>query len=117
LPRDEESTTYGQGRKYFLGRERQVGVRNFDKNGVSQIVGMMISVHKTASVYERCRIVPENDIRDALQKVEEAIKEQKKKTSVTTMTGRKGRWTQLRNPLKSRTICTTWVQMLLLLLI
>ena len=48
---------------------------------------MMISGHKTASVYKRYRIVPENDIREALQKVEHAINEQKKTRPVTTMTG------------------------------
>jgi integrase len=57
---------------------RRSAVRNFDNNGVSQIVGMMISGHKTASVYKRYRIVPENDIREALERVEKAIKRQKK---------------------------------------
>ena len=57
---------------------RRSAVRNFDKNGVSQIVAMMISGHKTASVYKRYRIVPENDIRETLRKVEQAIEEQKK---------------------------------------
>ena len=66
---------------------RRSAVRNFDKNGVSQIVGMMISGHKTASVYKRYRIVPENDIRDALQKVEQAIEQEKKNRAVRTMTG------------------------------
>jgi len=65
---------------------RRSGVRNFDRNGVSQIVGMMISGHKTASVYKRYRIVPENDIREALQKVEQAIKRQKKTSRVTALT-------------------------------
>jgi integrase len=68
---------------------RRSAVRNFDKNGVSQIIGMMISGHKTVSVYKRYRIVPENDIREALQKVEQAIEEQKKNRPVRTMT-RKG---------------------------
>lgn len=67
---------------------RRSAVRNFDKNGVSQVVGMMISGHKTANVYKRYRIVPENDIREALQKVEQAIEEQKKARQRTTMTGR-----------------------------
>ena len=50
-------------------------------------VGMMISGHKTASVYKRYRIVPENDIRETLQKVEQAIEQQKKNRPVRTMTG------------------------------
>ena len=77
---------------------RRSAVRNFDKNGVTQIVGMMISGHKTASVYKRYRIVPENDIRDALQKVEEAINEQKKRRSVTTMTGSGARLNSITRP-------------------
>ena len=66
---------------------RRSAVRNFDKNGVSQIVGMMISGHKTASVYKRYRIVPENDIREALQKVEQAIEHEKNNRAVRTMAG------------------------------
>jgi integrase-like protein len=67
---------------------RRSAVRNFDKNGVSQIVGMMILGHKAASVYKRYRIVPENHIREALQKVEQAIEQQKKNRPVRTMTGK-----------------------------
>jgi hypothetical protein len=48
-------------------------MRNFNTNGVRQIVGTMISGHNTARVYKRNRIVAENDIRDALQKVELAL--------------------------------------------
>jgi hypothetical protein len=33
----------------------------------------MISGHNTARVYKRNRMVPENDIRDALKKVELAL--------------------------------------------
>lgn len=89
---------------------RRSAVRNFDKNGVSQIVGMMISGHKTASVYKRYRIVPENDRRDALQKVEEAIDRQKKNRSTTGIAGTGAKRTQPTNPHKSRTICTIRVQ-------
>ena len=55
-------------------------VRKFDNNCVSQMVGMMISGHKTPSIYKRYRIVPENDIREALDRAEKAIKRQKKTT-------------------------------------
>jgi hypothetical protein len=40
---------------------------------------MMILGHKTASVYKRYRIVPENDIREALQKVEKGHRAAKEK--------------------------------------
>jgi integrase len=64
---------------------RRSAVRNFDNNGVSQIVGMMISGHRTASIYKRYRIVPENDIRQALEKVEQANQKQREAQSVVTI--------------------------------
>jgi len=57
---------------------RRSAVRNFDNNGVSQAVGMMITGHKTAAVYRRYRIVPENDIREALARTQAAITQSKK---------------------------------------
>ena len=70
---------------------RRSAVRNLDRSGVSQVVGMMISGHKTASVYKRYRIVPENDIREALMKVQEAAERERKNTRVVTVrtTGKK----------------------------
>ena len=70
---------------------RRSAVRNFDRSGISQIVGMMISGHKTASVYKRYRIVPENDIREALQRVEQAIKRAKEKPECHCHDGRQWR--------------------------
>jgi hypothetical protein len=64
---------------------RRSAVRNLDRNGVSQVIGMMISGHKTASVYKRYRIVPENDIREALAKVQEAIARERKNTRVVSV--------------------------------
>jgi len=51
---------------------RRSAVRNFDRAGVSQPVGMMISGHKTASIYRRYRITPEQDIREALERTQAA---------------------------------------------
>lgn len=51
---------------------RRSAVRNFDKAGVSQTLGMAISGHKTASIYRRYRITPEQDIREALEKTQAA---------------------------------------------
>jgi len=45
----------------------------------------MISGHKTTSVYKRYRIVPENDIREALAKVQEAIARERKNTRVVSV--------------------------------
>jgi hypothetical protein len=49
---------------------------------------MMISGHKTASVYKHYRILPENDIREALQKVEQALEKQKKNRPVRIIGGK-----------------------------
>ena len=49
---------------------RRSAVRNFDLNGVTQPVGMLISGHKTLSIYQRCRITPEKDIREALERTQ-----------------------------------------------
>jgi integrase len=70
---------------------RRSAVRNFDNNGISQIVGMMISGHKTASVYKRYRIVPENDIREALERVEQALQKQRETKPVITMNAGSGK--------------------------
>jgi integrase len=51
---------------------RRSAVRNFDRAGVSQPLGMMISGHKTASIYRRYRITPEQDIREALERTQAA---------------------------------------------
>lgn len=58
---------------------RRSAVRNFDRAGVSQPVGMMISGHKTASIYRRYRITPEQDIREALERTEAAISQNKER--------------------------------------
>jgi integrase len=51
---------------------RRSCVRNLEKAGVSQAVAMKITGHKTASVYRRYRIVDEEDMREALGRVETA---------------------------------------------
>lgn len=49
---------------------RRSAVRNLDRDGVSQSVAMAITGHKTANVYRRYRIVNEDDIRLALERVQ-----------------------------------------------
>jgi len=51
---------------------RRSAVRNFDKAGVSQPVAMSITGHKTVSVYQRYRIVGEDDIERALSMTQAA---------------------------------------------
>lgn len=67
---------------------RRSAVRNLDRTGVSQVVGMMISGHKTASVYKHYRIVPENDIREALAKVQDALERERKNSRIVRVVGR-----------------------------
>jgi integrase len=69
---------------------RRSAVRNLDRSGVTQSVGMMISGHKTASVYKRYRIVPENDIREAIERVQSAT-ERERKTRAVDAAGAKGK--------------------------
>ena len=61
---------------------RRSAVRNIDRAGVSQPVRMMISGHKTASIYRRYRITPEQDIREALERTEAAISQNKERRVV-----------------------------------
>lgn len=49
---------------------RRSAVRNLDRDGITQSVVMAITGHTTASVYRRYRIVNEDDIRAALERVQ-----------------------------------------------
>jgi hypothetical protein len=42
-----------------------------DRNGVTQPVGMLISGHKTVSVYRRYRIVSDQDVREAFKRTQQ----------------------------------------------
>jgi integrase len=49
---------------------RRSAVRNMDRAGVSQSVAMALSGHETASVYRCYRIVAEDDLRQALARMQ-----------------------------------------------
>lgn len=51
---------------------RRTAVRNFVRSGVPQSVAMRISGHKTFAMFKRYDITSENDLRDAMQRVERA---------------------------------------------
>ena len=63
---------------------RRTAVRDMDRAGVSQVVGMKISGHKTDSVYRRYNIVSDSDLRLAAQKHQEYLKNEKGTVSGTT---------------------------------
>jgi hypothetical protein len=48
---------------------RRTGVRNLIRAGVPQKVAMMISGHKTTSMFSRYKIVDERDLHDAADKL------------------------------------------------
>jgi integrase len=61
---------------------RRSGIRNFRKAGLSESEGMMLSGHKTNSVYRRYDIIDEQDLRESMARVQEHLARQKDATVV-----------------------------------
>jgi hypothetical protein len=60
--------------KYFglhLNNLRRTGVRNMSRKGIPENVGMLISGHKTDSVYRRYNIIDMEVLKEATVKIEE----------------------------------------------
>ena len=52
---------------------RRCAARNLSRAGVSEVVAMKITGHKTASMYRRYRIIDEREIREALEKTQDYL--------------------------------------------
>ncbi len=49
---------------------RRTAVRNIDRRGITQAIGMKLTGHKTPSVYQRYNIISDSDLEEAAGRLE-----------------------------------------------
>jgi integrase len=67
---------------------RRSAVRNFRKAGLSEGDGMMLSGHRTRSVYERYNIRDDRDLTDSMNRVQEHLKKEAENRKVVPLNKR-----------------------------
>ena len=82
----------GQKKETYVGLIihdlRRCAARNLSRAGVPEVVAMKITGHKTNSMYRRYRIVDENELREAQEKMQSHLKSQEKRSKVAALGNR-----------------------------
>ena len=78
----------GDLRPYDL---RRTAVRNMVRAGVDPSIVMKISGHRTRSVFDRYNIVADDDLREAVAKLDRYVSEKRRSASRGALSSRKGR--------------------------